>query len=103
MIHVTASAVQRLHVLILEHPEDPVVRVKVEDINDTTLSFHMTLEESIQPDDTVQDIEGLTVAIAAGSMSRMAGMTIDYVKAQGFIFIHPDHQQRTELNVFNLN
>ena len=103
MVHVTASAVHRLKVLILEHPEDPIVRVKVEDIDDTKLTFHLTLEDATQPDDMVQDCEGITVAISGDSVSRMAGMTINYVESQGFTFIHPDHQKRTELNVFNLN
>ena len=106
MIKVTKSAVEKLQALIIEHPEDPIVRVKVRDRDDTKLSFSITLEDHTEPDDEVQDIQGLTVAVEGKSAPRMDGITIDYEESEGFKFKHPDpdeQQNPIKLDFFNMN
>ena len=106
MIKVTSSAVEKLKALVLEHPEDPIVRVKVRDLEESKLTFSITLEDQIQPEDQVQDIQGLQVAVEGQSATRMDGMTIDYQDAEGFKFKHPEppeHQDPFKLDLLNMN
>ena len=103
MIKVTSSAIQKLKALIVEHPEDLIVRVTVEDLDDHRIGFRITLEDSAQPDDMVHDIDGLTVAVDGQSVSRMDGITLDYHEPGGFKFHHPEPQEEFKLDLFNLN
>ncbi len=103
MIFLTEQAVTKLKVLILEHPEDPFVRLKVRDLDETRLSYNITLEDKVQPDDEVQEVQGLTVAVEGQSASRMQGITLDYQEPKGFTFIHPEQEGESKLDVFNLN
>ena len=98
MIHVTSAALLKLKALILEHPDDPVVRIDLKDLNDRQLVFSIRLDSRIQPDDVVQDCEGLTVAVGASSAPRMDGVTVDYQEPGGFSFRHPPEEE--ELNLF---
>ncbi len=91
MINVTDNAAAKLKTLILEHPEDPVVRLSVEDLDETRLRFKITLESDPQPDDDVLECNGLTLAIDAASVPRMDGLTVDYLEPEGFRFLHPEH------------
>jgi Fe-S cluster assembly iron-binding protein IscA len=99
----TRSAVERLKTLILEHPEDPIVRVQVKDLDEQRLSFNITLEDRVQPDDEVQIVDSLTVAIPAAGAARMVGITMDYVEPGGFKFHHDDQENDPRLNVISLN
>lgn len=99
----TRSAVERLKVLIREHPEDPIVRVQVKDLDEQRLSFSITLEDRVQPDDQAQTIDGVTVAIPSVSAARMDGITMDYQEPDGFKFHHSDQQNDLQLNLINLN
>ena len=103
MIFLTEQAVRKLKVLILEHPEDPFVRVKVRDLDEARLSYNITLEDKIQPDDEVQEVQGLTVGVEGQSASRMQGITLDYQEPDGFKFIHPEQEGEPKLDIFNLN
>ncbi len=103
MIHVSDAAAVKLQTLILEHPEDPVVRVTVEDHGETHLRFRITLESDPQPDDTLQECNGLTVAIDNGSAARIQGITLDYRKDEGFRFLHPEHGEDDPLGLINPN
>ena len=106
MIKVTHAAIEKLQALILEHPEDPIVRVQVHDRDENTLTFRITLEDKVQPDDQVQEIQGLTLAVEGTSAVRMDGMTIDFLDSEGFKFKHPeplDHDNPTKLDFFNMN
>ncbi len=103
MIFLTEQAVTKLKVLILEHPEDPFVRLKVRDLDEARLSYNITLEDKIQPDDEVQEMQGLTVAVEGQSAPRMQGITLDYQEPKGFTFIHPEQDAAPKLDVFNLN
>jgi len=99
----TQSAVERLKALIREHPEDPIVRVQVKDVDEQRLAFSITLESRVQPDDQAQIIDGLTVAVPAAGALRMEDITMDYQKSGGFTFHHSDHQNDLRLDLINLN
>lgn len=103
MVFLTEHAVTKLKVLILEHPEDPIVRLKVRDLDEARLSFNITLEDTVQPDDEVQEVKGLTVAVEGRSAPRMQGITLDYQEPDGFKFIHPGQEEDTKFDVFNWN
>jgi Fe-S cluster assembly iron-binding protein IscA len=103
MLNVTSAAVFRLKALMLEHPDDPVVRVSLTDLDDARLAIRITLEDVIHPDDQVQDIEGLTVVVAAANAPRMNGVTLDYTEPGGFRFIHPEPPDEFNLDLFDLN
>ena len=90
MIAVTIAAITKLKAIQTHHPEDPVVRISVRDVDDSRLSFSITLEANIQPDDDVQQMDGLTIAVDRRSASRMERVTIDYTEASGFRFLHDE-------------
>ncbi len=103
MLNVTSAALLQLKALMLEHPDDPIVRVSLADLDDERLAIRITLEDAIRPDDQVQDIEGLTVVVAAASAPRIDGVTLDYVEPGGFRFIHPEPRDEFKLDLFDLN
>ena len=90
MIAVTVAAIAQLKAIQLHHPEDPVVRISVRDLDDSRLSFSITLESNTQPDDDVQQIDGLTIAIDRRNAPRMERVTVDYTEASGFRFLHDE-------------
>jgi Fe-S cluster assembly iron-binding protein IscA len=90
MIAVTIAAIAKLKAIQTHHPEDPVVRVSVRDLDDSRLSFSITLEAVQQPDDDVQQIDGLTIAVDRQSVPRMERVIIDYTEAEGFRFLHDE-------------
>lgn len=89
----TPSTIHQLRKLIAEHPEDPIVRLTVKEMDETRLRFRITLEVAPQPDDEVQVCDGLTLAIDARSAPRLDGITLDYQELEGFKFLHP-HETR---------
>jgi Fe-S cluster assembly iron-binding protein IscA len=103
MMHVTLSAIEKLKALIEEHPEDPVVRVTLRDLDDTKLSFSIVLDSSAQPEDEVQELDGVTIAIDGASAARMDGITLDYREPDGFKFLHPDDPGLIRLTLPQLN
>jgi Fe-S cluster assembly iron-binding protein IscA len=90
MIALTLAAIAQLKAIQVHHPQDPVVRVSVHDLDDSRLSFSITLEANPQPDDNVRQIDGLTIAIDRRSAPRMEGVTMDYSEATGFRFLHDE-------------
>ncbi len=90
MIAVTFAAITKLRAIQTHHPEDPIVRISVRDVDDSRLSFSITLEATTQPDDDVQQMDGLTIALDRRSASRMERVTIDYTEASGFRFLHDE-------------
>ena len=88
MIAVTVAAIAKLKVIQAHHPEDPVVRISVRDLDDSHLSFSITLEANTQPDDDIQQVDGLTIVADPRSAPRMEGVTLDYTEADGFRFLH---------------
>jgi Fe-S cluster assembly iron-binding protein IscA len=91
-VTLTLSAVARLKTLLAEHPEDPVVRLTLKDLDEHRLAVNITLESSPHGDDEVYTHGELTVAIEANSAMRMDGMTIDYQDPGGFLILHPPAQ-----------
>jgi Fe-S cluster assembly iron-binding protein IscA len=94
MIAVTIAAIAKLKAIQIHHPEDPIVRICVRDLGDSRLSFSITLEADTQPDDDVQQVDDLTIAVDRWSTPRMEGVTVDYTEADGFRFLH-DGQGRS--------
>jgi len=90
MIAVTIAAIAKLKAIQVHHPEDPVVRISVRDLDDSRLSFNITLEANTLPDDDVQQVDGLTIAVDRRSVPRMEGVTVDYTEAEGFRFLHDE-------------
>lgn len=88
MIILTRSAVDRLKMLLMKHPEEQIVRITVRDQDDHRLTFGLTLEEAARPGDEIQLVEGITVATESQSAPRMDGMTVDYREPEGFRFLH---------------
>ena len=88
MIAITVSAIAKLKAIQANHPEDPVVRISVRDLDASRLSFSITLESNTQPDDDIQQVDALTIAVERRSASRMENVTVDYTEADGFRFIH---------------
>ena len=88
MISVTVAAIAKLKAIQVHHPEDPVVRISVRDVDHSRLSFNITLEAATQPDDNVQEVDGLTIAVDRLSTPRMEGVTVDYSESDGFRFVH---------------
>ncbi len=88
MIAVTIAAVAKLKAIQIHHPEDPIVRISVRDVDDSRLSFSITLESNTEPDDVIQQVDGLTVAMDRLSATRMEGVTVDYTETDGFRFQH---------------
>ena len=99
----TEHAVKKLKVLSLEQPEDPIVRLMVQDLDEARLSFNITLQDKVQPDDEVQEVKGLTVAVEGRSAPRMQGITLDYQEPDGFKFIHPEQEEDPKFDLFNWN
>jgi Fe-S cluster assembly iron-binding protein IscA len=94
MIAITIAAIAKLKTIQVHHPADPVVRISVRDSDESRLSFGITLEANTQPDDDVQQVDGLTIAVDRRSTPRMEGVTVDYTEADGFRFLH-DGQGRS--------
>ena len=89
MLNLTWTAIERLRKLVEEHPEDPVVRIELRDLDEKRLSLSITLEAAAQEEDEVQHIDGLTIAVERRSVHRTSGMTVDYQESRGFSFVHP--------------
>jgi iron-sulfur cluster assembly protein len=103
MIIVTPAARRKLLALVQEHPEDPVVRLTLKDLEHDRVAFSITLEPAAQSGDEVQEFAGLIVALEARSAPRMDGITLDYLEPGGFKFIHPREAQDERLGMINLN
>lgn len=103
MIHVTLAARAQLLQLIAEHPDDPVVRLSIKDLEHERVAFSITLEPGPHPDDAVQNLDGLQVALEGQSAGRLDGITMDYSETDGFRFLHPGHAEQEKLRVINWN
>ena len=63
MITLTLAAIAQLKAIQVHHPEDPIVRISVRDLDDSRLSFSITLEATTEPDDDIQQVDGLTIVV----------------------------------------
>src|SRR5205823_13553270 len=103
MITITTAARRRLLQLIAEHPDDPVVRLSITDLDHQRVAFSISLESEPRPDDSVQNLAVLTVADEGRSAGRLDGITMDYTETDGFKFLHPGHAEQDKLRAINLN
>ena len=103
MITITTEARRRLLQLIDEHPDDPIVRLSITDLDHQRVAFSITLESEPHPDDAVQNLDGLQVAVEGQSAGRLDGVTMDYTETDGFKFLHPGHAEQDKLRAINLN
>jgi Fe-S cluster assembly iron-binding protein IscA len=105
MIQVTSSALRRLQHLLLEHPEDPIVRITLKDLDEARLVFSITLEPTAQADDEIEEIDGVMIAIDAQAVPRMHDITLEYAPTEGFRFLHPTQEAEDEspLGPFSFN
>jgi Fe-S cluster assembly iron-binding protein IscA len=103
MIIVTPAAQSQLLRLIAAHPEDPVVRLSIKDLDHARIAFNITLESEPHADDQVQNLEGLQIAVEGRSATRLDGITMDYTEPDGFRFLHPRRADQDALGVVNLN
>lgn len=93
MIHLTESALRRLKTLLLEHPDESLVRVAIVREGETSLTHRITLEDEPAEEDHIQEQDGLRVVMDPATAARMRGVTLDFSaegEKQGFIFLHPD-------------
>jgi Fe-S cluster assembly iron-binding protein IscA len=103
MIHVTPAARAQLLQLIDEHPDDPIVRLAIQDLDHKRIAFSVTLESAPNPGDTVYNVDGLQIAVEGASATRLDGITMDYQLPTGFKFEHPPHVEGSILGTINLN
>ena len=103
MIHVTPAARAQLLQLIAEHPDDPIVRLAIQDLDHKRIAFSVTLESAPNPGDTVYNVDGLQIAVEGASATRLDGITMDYKLPAGFKFEHPPHVEGSILGTINLN
>lgn len=104
MVNLTPAAHNQLSQLLREHPLERLVRIEIKDVDEHRLAFNITLETEMKADDTVQDYDGLTIAVAANSARRLEGVTIDYSVTAGFKFDHPNPPQNPNpLGLIHLN
>jgi len=103
MIHVTAAARARLLQLIAEHPDDPVVRLAIQDLDHKRIAFSVTLEPAPCTGDAIYNVDGLQIAVEGSSAPRLDGVTMDYNAGGGFKFEHPPHVEGNILGTINLN
>jgi Fe-S cluster assembly iron-binding protein IscA len=97
MIALTVAAISRLKAIQIEDPEDPVIRITVRDLDQARLNFNISLEAAPQPNDAIQLIDGLTIALEQRSATRMDGLTLDYTSTDGFRFLHNDPERSLPL------
>ncbi len=97
MINITDSAAAKLKALILEHPDDPIVRISMKDHSETQIKFSIVLESNPQPEDEVFESNGLTLAIDQHTAARIGGVTVDYKEPKGFSFQHPEEEDEIDI------
>ncbi len=101
MLIITPEARAVLQDLLAEHPEERVVRLAVKDLGEQRLAINISLEHAPYPEDRVQENHGITLAIAADSVSRLDGATLEYAN-NAFRLEHPNPPLR-ELRLISPN
>lgn len=93
MVHITESAAQQLRSLVSERSlaDDSGLRLSVERGGCAGLQYGMEISER-HVDDTLSELDGARVFIAADSGEFLAGCTLDYVDdlaGAGFRIVNP--------------
>lgn len=92
MIELTPLAAEKLSGLIAGAPAQRVLRVYVAGKSCCGLRYGLALDESRLPDDTVEQLAGIDIAVDPDSLPYVDGATIDYVDALsggGFMVRNP--------------
>lgn len=101
MLIITPEARAVLQNLLEEHPEEKVVRLAVKDLDEQRLAINISLEHAPYSEDQVQEHDGITLAIAGNSVSRLDGATLQYIH-NAFRLEHPSPPLR-ELRLISPN
>lgn len=88
MLIITPEARTILQNLLDEHPEEKVVRLALKDLDEQRLAINISLEHAPHSEDHIQEHDGIILAIAANSVSRLDGATLQYVH-NAFRLEHP--------------
>jgi len=94
MITITRAAAERIRQSATESGvEPPVLRVAAQRLPDGTIDFGMGFDLS-RPGDTVAEVEGIHVVVAARSLEFVEGTRLDFVELEPgdfrFIFGPPE-------------
>jgi len=94
MLNLTDSAIAAVNRFI-ESSDKTIagLRIKVDGGGCSGFQYGLRLEESVGEDDTVQDIQGLTMLIDEASLPLLQGVTVDFVdsmEGSGFKFENPN-------------
>jgi iron-sulfur cluster assembly protein len=97
-VALTASAVAQVRRLIAKKGDDTLkLRVGVKGGGCSGLSYILGLEEAPRPNDTVYEVDGLTVMVDPKSAQFISGMTLDYSTANllegGWKYLNPNVQK----------
>lgn len=95
MITVSDTAKSRVESLIKEEnmPTDTFIRVGVESGGCSGLSYKMTFDTQIKPEDQVFEDKGVKVVVEKKSVLYLAGTELDYsggLNGKGFTFSNPN-------------
>jgi Fe-S cluster assembly iron-binding protein IscA len=101
MLIVTPAAHAVLRNLLIEHPEERLVRLAVKDLDEARVAISISLEHAPHPEDRIQENQGIILAIAADSVSRLDGATLEYTD-NSFRLEHPNPPLR-ELRLISPN
>lgn len=101
MLIISPAAREVLQNLLVEHPEERVVRFVVKDLDEHRIAINISLEHAPESEDQVQEIQGMTLALAPDSVSRLDGATLEYTGTT-FRLEHPNPPLR-ELRLISAN
>lgn len=97
MIHLSPTAVRELSRIQSKQETSPTwFRLKTDRGGCSQFTYEMEFVTKPQPDDRRCDFEGLQVAIDAGSLPYLEGLTLDYTEdlmGGGFRFHNPNATQ----------
>ncbi len=97
-VMLTPSAIAQVRRLIAKKGDDTLkLRVGVKGGGCSGLSYILGLEEAPRPNDTVYEVDGLTVMVDPKSAQFISGMTLDYSTANllegGWKYLNPNVQK----------
>jgi len=98
LVTLTPSAVAQVRRLVAKKGDDTLkLRVGVKGGGCSGLSYILGLEEAPRPNDTVYEVDGLTVMVDPKSAQFISGMTLDYSTANllegGWKYLNPNVQK----------
>jgi iron-sulfur cluster assembly protein len=95
MIELTPVAIAKVKLILAEQKENSALRIAVIDSGCSGFKYQMTLDKAARADDTIMDLESLTVFVDTQSLMYLNGTKVDYVESpngSGFRFDNPNAQ-----------